>query len=60
MKKIAIILTNSLLIGVMSGYATSDRSSTSTETNTTTSEKNYPIQFLPVPDGFEAYYHDKN
>ena len=59
MKKFAIILTCALLIGTISGCTTSDTSSTSTETSTTTSEKNYPIHFFPVPDGFEAYYHDK-
>ena len=59
MKKFAIILTCVLLIGTISGCTTSDISSTSTETSTTTSEKNYPIHFFPVPDGFEAYYHDK-
>ncbi|WP_165002775.1 MULTISPECIES: hypothetical protein [unclassified Enterococcus] len=59
MKKFAIILTCALLIGTISGCTTSDISSTSTETSTTTSEKNYPIHFFPVPDGFEAYYHDK-
>ena len=59
MKKFAIILTYALLIGTISGCTTSDTSSTSTEINTTTSEKNYPIHFFPVPDGFEAYYHDK-
>ena len=59
MKKFAIILTYALLIGTISGCNTSDTSSTSTETSTTTSEKNYPIHFFPVPDGFEAYYHDK-
>lgn len=59
MKKFAIILTYALLIGTISGCTTSDTSSTSTETSTTTSEKNYPIHFFPVPDGFEAYYHDK-
>ena len=59
MKKFAIILTCALLIGTISGCNTSDTSSTSTETSTTSSEKNYPIHFFPVPDGFEAYYHDK-
>ena len=59
MKKFAIILTCVLLIGTISGCTTSDTSSTSTETSTTTSEKNYPIHFFPVPNGFEAYYHDK-
>ena len=59
MKKFPIILTCALLIGTISGCTTSDTSSTSTETSTTTSEKNYPIHFFPVPDGFEAYYHDK-
>ena len=59
MKKFAIILTYALLIGTISGCTTSDTSSTSTETSTTSSEKNYPIHFFPVPDGFEAYYHDK-
>ena len=59
MKKFAIILTCALLTGAISGCATSDTNSTSTETSTTTSEKNYPIHFFPVPDGFEAYYHDK-
>ena len=57
--KFAIILTCALLIGTISGCTTSDTSSTSTETSTTPSEKNYPIHFFPVPDGFEAYYHDK-
>ena len=60
MKKFAIILTCALLIGTISGCTTSDTNSTSTETSTTTSEKNYPIHFFPVPDGFEAYYHDLN
>lgn len=59
MKKFAIILTCALLIGTISGCTTSDTNSTSTETSTTTSEKNYPIHFFPVPDGFEACYHDK-
>lgn len=59
MKKFAIILTCALLIRTISGCTTSDTNSTSTETSTTTSEKNYPIHFFPVPDGFEAYYHDK-
>ncbi|EQC81267.1 hypothetical protein HSIEG1_2815 [Enterococcus sp. HSIEG1] len=59
MKKFAIILTCALLIGTISGCTTSDTSSTSTEASTTISEKNYPIHFFPVPDGFEAYYHDK-
>lgn len=59
MKNFAIILTCALLIGTISGCTTSDTSSTSTETSTTTSEKNYPRHFFPIPDGFEAYYHDK-
>ena len=59
MKKFAIILTCALLIGTISACTTSDTSSTSTETITTTTEKNYPIPFFPVPNGFEAYYHDK-
>jgi hypothetical protein len=59
LKKFAIILTCALLIGTISGCTTSDTSSTSTEASTTISEKNYPIHFFPVPDGFEAYYHDK-
>lgn len=59
MKKFAIILTCALFIGTISACTTSDTSSTSTETITTNSEKNYPIHFFPVPDGFEAHYHDK-
>lgn len=59
MKKFAIILTCALLTGAISGCATSDTNSTSTDVSTTTSEKNYPIHFFPVPDGFEAYYQDK-
>lgn len=59
MKKFAIILTCALLIGTINGCTTSETSSTSTETITTTSERNYPIHFFPVPDEFEAYYHDK-
>lgn len=59
MKKVTIVLTSALLIGVISGCSNPNTSSTSAETSTTTSEKNYPIHFLPVPDGFEAYYHDQ-
>ena len=59
MKKYASILTCALLIGTISGCTTFDTSSTSTETSKTTLEKNYPIHFFPVPDGLEAYYHDK-
>lgn len=59
LKKYASILTCALLIGTINGCTTSDTSSTSTETSKTTSEKNYPIHFFPVPDGLEAYYHDK-
>ncbi|SFL76111.1 hypothetical protein SAMN04487758_102279 [Enterococcus mundtii] len=59
MNKFAIILTCALLIGTISGCTTSAKSSTGTETSTTTSEKNYPVHFFSVPDGFEAYYHDK-
>lgn len=59
MNKFAIILTCALLIGTISGCTTYDISSKSTETTITTSEKNYPLHFFPVPDGFEANYHDK-
>lgn len=59
MKKFAIILTCALFTGAISGCAASDPNSTSTKTSATTSEKNYPIHFFPVPNGFEAYYHDK-
>ena len=58
MKKFVIILTCALFTGAISGCATSDTNSISTETSTTTSEKNYPIHFFPVPDGFEAYYQE--
>lgn len=59
MKKVAIILSSFLSIALLSGCSTSDNRSANTETSTTSSERNYPIHFLPVPDGFEAYYHDK-
>ena len=59
MKRFIVILTSTVFLLGISGCTTSETSSVNIESNTTISEKNYPVRFLPVPDGFNAYYHDK-